>query len=265
VNYEDTFGARLQRILTAKTFDDGSNIEVLNHGVPGLPAANELEWLKQVGKGYSPDLVVHFTYGSLEVSPKPETNVAVRNGMVVQTNAGIKELVWGYAKNAATVFYAGIVMSRISKAVSKDASAMRIEGAGKEMRNPPIFSIQDPVIGDSLIFYRARETVEAGGAKLLIVYFPLAYVVHPEDRMRWVLQGVQNIEEQIQLNSTFASFLHENGFRCLNLTEQFVQTAKTDKKRLYYWLDVHWTEFGNRVAARSVAEYLSAEATHTTN
>ena len=260
VNFEDSFGAHLQRLLAVQNFANGSRIEVLNHGVPGLPAANELEWLKQVGKDYRPDLVVHFTYGSFEVIPKPETNVAVHNGLVVQSNAGIKELVWGYAKNAASVFYTGIVINRVSKAVSKDISAMRIEGAGREMRNSPTFSIQDPLISDSVIFYRTlRETVEAAGAKLLIVYFPLAYVVHPEDRMRWVLQGVQNIEEQIQFNRTFASFLNENGFRCLNVTEQFVQRAKTEKQRLYYWLDVHWTASGNVLAAQLVADYLQCD------
>ncbi len=258
VNFENTFGAQLQQLLAKAGFANGLRIEVLNHGVPALPAANELEWLKQVGKDYTPNLVIHFVYGSLEVSPKPETDMIVHDGMLLPTNPGVKELVWGYAKNAATVFYAGIIISSLSKVFWKDTAPGKIEGAGREMRNSPPFREQSPEISDSIMFYRAfRETVEAAGANLLIVYFPLAYVVHPEDRARWMLQGVENIEDQITFNKAFDSYLNQIDIRCSNLTDQFIQHATMEKRRLYFWLDVHWTELGNALAARLVADDLT--------
>jgi hypothetical protein len=257
VDYEDTFGSRLQQILNADQFVEGSKIEVLNHGVPGLPGANELEWLKEVGKDYSPNLVIHFVYGSLEVSPMPDNSQIVRSGHVIAADTEGNGSIWRYAKNSATVFYVGIIISQSYKIVFGKLPHGTIEGAGREMSNRGKFKADDSHIADSLRFYRSlQEAVEKAGANLLIVHFPLAYVVHPEDRLRWVLQGVENIEGQIDFNRTFAAYLNQIGIRCVNLTDHFIQSATIEEERLYYWLDVHWTERGNALAARVVADEL---------
>ncbi len=260
VNFETTFAAQLQQILTARHFANGSRIEVLNHGVPGHPAANDLEWFNHVGKFHSPNLVIQFVYGSLEVSAKPDRSVIVRNGYAVLANPSIKDVAWAYAKNSATVFYSGIIISWIHKLFFGLDFHEQIEGAGRDMRNSEAFRREDARVTESLLFYMSlKEAVEGTGASLLIVHFPLAYVVHPEDRARWMFQGVENIEEQVQFNRTFAAYLNQIGIRCLNLTDQFIQRATMDKRRFYFWLDVHWTELGNAVAARLVGDYLQCD------
>ena len=52
VDFEDTFSVQLGRILTQGGFASGRKVEVLNHGVPALPAANQLAWFRQVGRTY---------------------------------------------------------------------------------------------------------------------------------------------------------------------------------------------------------------------
>jgi len=257
VNYEDTFGAQLQQILRTRHFAKGAKIEILNHGVAGLPPANELEWLKHMGKQYAPNLVIHFVYGSLEARSEPKTDIAVRNGVLVLTELTPKETIVAYAKNLATVFYGGVLAGKLYAWASSSISPSQIEGAGRDMRNSVSFSIQDPVVGDSLVFYeRLKESVSSSGADLLVVYFPLGYVIYPEDRARWAILGVKDIEGQIEFNKSFESHLNEMGIKTVNLTDPFLLQARSDKTRLYYWLDMHWTELGNQLAARLVADDL---------
>jgi len=265
VNFEQTFGAQLQKLLTEASFVDGSRIEVLNHGVPALPPANDLEWFNHVGRHYSPNLVIQFVYGSLEVSAKPDTSVIVRNGYAIPSNPGMRDLVWYYAKNSATVFYSGLLITQIHKLIAAGNASGSIEGAGRDMRNSPVFRPNDPYVKESLMFYRAlKQAVEGTGADLLVVHFPLAYVVHQEDRARWALQGVDNIDRQVAFNQAFSVHLNDLGIRCLNLTNDLIQSAKREKNRLYFWLDVHWTEQGNKVSAQVVSQNLMETQRHVT-
>jgi len=257
VNYEDTFGVQLQRILRIRDFAAGAKIEVLNHGVAGLPAANELEWLRQAGSDYAPNLVIHFVYGSLEARSEPKTDIAVRNGVLVLTELTTKEIIVAYAKNLATVFYGGVIVGKLYAWVSSSPSPSQIEGAGRDMRNSVPFSIQDPIVTDSLNLYeKLKKAVSSAGADLLIVYFPLSYVVYPEDRARWAILGVKDIEGQLEFNKAFSSHLNEMGIETVNLTQPFLDSGSSERPRLYYWLDLHWTERGNQIAALSVADYL---------
>jgi hypothetical protein len=184
---------------------------------------------------YAPNLVVHFVHGSLDARSQPKTEIAVRDGVLILTDLSTKELVVAYAKTSATVFYAGIIIGKLYGVIWRNTSPSQIEGAGREMRNSSAFNVQDPVLSDSLIFYKGlKGAVEAAGADLLVVSFPFAYVVNPEDRARWAILGVKNIEGQIQYEQAFTSHLNEIGIRTLNLSEPFLRTARTEKMRVYF-------------------------------
>jgi len=248
VNYEDTFAVHLQHFLRSRQFANGKHIEVLNHGVPGLPPANELEWLKQVGITYNPNLVIHFAYGSLQVNPKPTTDITVDEGRLVQSDLSMIELAHAYAKNSAIVFYTGVVIARLYGALELDV---------KESKTSDLQNVSDAASTVSIEFYQTLKTVVEGkGAELLVVHFPFAYVVHPEDKKRWVLQGIQDLDHQIRFNKALDLELTSVGIKTVNLTERFLLAAKAESTRLYYWLDVHWTAHGNSVAAQVVTDYL---------
>jgi acetyltransferase AlgX (SGNH hydrolase-like protein) len=260
VDFEDTFGYQLQQFIAERGIAQKKRVEVLNHGVPALPAANQLEWFQQVGKNYSPDLVIHFVYGSLEVSPQPDQALIVTNGMLQPVGLSTKDILWGYSKNSATVFYTGIIMGQISKVVGAAGQGSHIEGSGRELHNASVFDVHSSTIKESTAFYQAfQEAVHEIGGGFLVVYFPLSYVVYAEDRARWALHGVENIEAQVTFNKVFAAHLNQQAIRCLNLTDDFIEHAKHDARRLYYWLDVHWTPLGNRRSAELVGQYLERE------
>ncbi|HEY5627661.1 MAG TPA: hypothetical protein VIR79_06925 [Nitrospira sp.] len=257
VDYEDTFGAQLERVMDEMRFAPGQTIEVLNHGVPALPAANQLEWFRKVGKHYSPDLVIHFVYGSLETSSHPDRSLTVTNGQLLPSGASPVEFMWGYAKNSATIFYTGILVGQIGKAAGLSGQGRRIEGAGRALHTALPFDVQSAAVKESTTFYRAfRAAAHESNAKFLVVHFPLAYVVHPEDRARWALHGVENIEVQETYNHAFADHLNRQAIPCLNLTQDLMEEAKRNAQRLYYWLDVHWTPWGNRRSAELVGQYV---------
>jgi hypothetical protein len=121
------------------------------------------------------------------------------------------------------------------------------------------FDPADAGVTSSIAFYDdLRATVEAGGGRLLLVFFPLSFVVHPQDMDRWRHLGVQDVETQVAFNRAFAAYLGERGFQCLDLTDDLIDEARESHQRMYYWLDIHWTPEGNRAAARTVADWLAA-------
>ena len=95
----------------------------------------------------------------------------------------------------------------------------------------------------------------------MVVYFPLAYVVHPQDRSRWRHLGLHDVERQKAFDSAFVEYLNKHGIACLDLTPSLIEAAQKTGKRLYYWLDVHWTPEGNHVIAQVAKDYLLGRRT----
>jgi len=65
VDYELSFAGVFQHLLQEGAFAGKKKIEIINAGVPAMPMAAQLSWFEQVGKGYMPDLVIQFVYGSM--------------------------------------------------------------------------------------------------------------------------------------------------------------------------------------------------------
>lgn len=257
VNFEDSVAGLLGRYLKEGGFAGGREIEVINHGIPSLPPANNLHWFQAVGREYRPDLVIQFAYGSLAVSSRPERRL-IENGHVVLPDATLRDRVIAYAKNSAIVFYAWTIATKLRSGGAREDG--RIEGAGRELRELGEFDLGKPEVADALKFYdELRAAVESSGARLLILYFPLSYVVHPRDMSRWRHLGVRDVRAQRAFDEAFAAYLRQRGFACLNLTQRLIDVASRSGERLYYWLDVHWTPAGNAAVAKALAEYLLAD------
>ena len=260
VDYEDTFAVQLEKSLANAGATRKMTIEVLNHGVPSQPPANNLQWFIRHGKDYKPNLVIQLVYGSLEVEATPSTSVVVENGHMLPNALGTVDRIWAYAKTSATVFYSGVIVAFVQKSLYEQDREENIEGAGRDLRNNRSFDPEDVQVKESIALYeRFRDSVEQTGAQLLIVHFPLSYVVHPEDRARWALQGVEHIDQQIDFNRAMCAYLNGDGVPCLNLTDDLATTARNEGSRLYYWLDIHWTKEGNARAAELVAQHLTKD------
>jgi hypothetical protein len=257
VNYEETFAARLQEKLQGAAHF-GPNVEVINAGVPSLGPVQGLNWFRQVGMKFEPDLVIQFIYGSMAVDSSGSwNNVEVNEeGHLTRKDATTKERLAGHAKNSAVVHYGWQAVTRIASLFHEPQSGDRIEGVGREMEIRDSFNPANPEVIDSMKYYEdLRRTVEQTGAKLLVILIPPSYCVHESDAVRWARLGPENIELMNRYNSDFCRHLKSLGFDCLNVTGDLRQEAEKDQ-RLYYLVDIHWTPEGNEVAARAAAEHL---------
>ena len=262
VDYEETFGHLLERALERGGWGDGSRVELINAGVPSLGAGPHLSWFRQVGARFQPDLVIQFAYATMAVKNIPRSRARVtEEGYLVGGSPSLGRRLRSYAKKSAIVFYSWIAYTRLDQALSDSGEAQgdgEVLGAGRELQMQRAFSLESPVVVESLDYYRAlRETVREEGAELLVVHFPLSYAVHEEDESRWRHLGVQDVAAQRAFDRAFCE--HLNGVEqlpCLDITEPLQRTAAEGDERLYFWLDIHWTEAGNRRAAEAVADHL---------
>ncbi len=258
VNHEDTFAARLERLLREAGYGGGREVELINAGVPTLGAGAQLRWFERRGRDFAPDLVIQFAYGSMAVDTSLQTQYAVDpDGYLVLKDLGRRGRMIQQAKQSAVVFYGWIVATRLRQLLGDEPPDAAIEGAGRTLTERARFDPAEEEAARCIGLYdRLKAVVAGGGGRVLVVYFPLAYSVHPEDAARWRHLGVRNIEAQRAYDADFCRYVDARGVPCLNISDDLVRAAREGGERLYYWLDIHWTPAGNRVAAEAVARYL---------
>jgi hypothetical protein len=266
VDYEDTLAGLLKIMLDKDQFLQGKQLEIINAGVPSLTGLKQLQWFKYRGVQYKPNLVIQFIYGNMVVSNKHEKEYDVaETGYLIEKNMSMKEaLRRKILRYSATVHYLWVAYSRVKGRINLSRSKNQaIIGAGRSLENYTTFDIRDPDIIESLGYYdELRSLCERINSHLLILHFPLSYCVHPEDAPRWEIYGVRDIQKQIRFNQSFCEYLNNRGFDCLNITSKLIQEAKERKERLYYYIDLHWTKKGNRIAAEETARHLSERWEH---
>ena len=258
VNYEDTFGVILRRLLEENDFIPGKSIEVINAGVPALGPGPQLTWYEHVGRTYHPDLVVQLIYGSMVVPNGRRAGAQVdAEGYLVRAGPGVSWRAVNRAKQSALIFYAWILGQRMVEALHPASNPRGIAGSGRHLKIDTRFRPDDEGVADALRFYKdLRQAAESGDARLLIVFLPLSYVVHEQDIARWRHLGVADIGGQIEFDRAFCDHLNRTGFHVVNTTQELVSDASRTRQRLYYWLDVHWTPRGNQIAARAASDYI---------
>ncbi|HEY0281445.1 MAG TPA: GDSL-type esterase/lipase family protein [Rhizomicrobium sp.] len=259
VDYDKSFAALLPRLLAERGFAQGRKIELIDAGVPSLEPAQQLNWYEHVGKKYQPDLVIQFIYGSMAVKSNPRSSMAAdAKGYLIRSDLSASQRWRERAKHFATVFYGWMLWTdfdawRNARPAAPNGAVM---GAGRELVQQTKFDLDKPGIRDATLFYdRLAKTVRESGARLQIVYFPLSYVIYPDDVGRWRHLGVRNVEAQEAFDAAFVSYLNGRHIPAVDITDD-LRKAAVHEKRLYYWLDIHWTPEGNLAAARAVADTL---------
>jgi len=253
VDYADSFGAVLEALLAERGFAGDRKLDLVNAGVNSLGIAAQLKWLEAVGLEYQPDLVLQLVYGSMAVNTNAEgDSVANEDGYLVPKHYALAHRLRDQLKKSALFFYGWVIYTRTLAARQTGG----VQGAGRPLEMQANFDPGSAKVAPSLAFYeQLRGVVEGAGAKLQLVYFPLSYVVHREDMARWRHLGVQDVDSQMRFDAAFCDHVAARGFDCIDITPSLVEAA-SGGERLYYWLDIHWTPEGNRVAARAVADHL---------
>lgn len=259
VDYGKSFANLLPRILTEKGFAPGRKIELIDAGIPAMPPASQLNWYAHVGKNYQPDLVIQFIYGSMAVTTDPHANyVADSEGHLVETDLTPAQRWREKAKQFATVFYGWLLWTDLDAWLhgKSDTEGNTVLGAGRQLTEEKVFEPSKPSVRDATAFYgNLAEAARESGARLQIVYFPLSYILYPQDESRWRHLGVRDVTAQEAFDANFVAYLNKRSIPAIDITPALRQAAVAPK-RLYYWLDIHWTPEGNAAAARAVADYL---------
>ncbi len=259
VEYEKSFGALLPQLLTERGFAKGKKIELINAGIPSMPPASQLNWYEHVGKNYRPDLVLQIVYGTMLEKSDPRSNyLADAQGHLIETDLSTGQRWRDRAKQFATVFYGWMVWTEFDGWLHTKPASDAVQGAGRELVQETNFDINKPRVADALAFYEhLADAVRASGARLQIVYLPLSYVIYPEDESRWRHLGVRDVRAQQAFDSAFVDRLNKQNIPTVDITGDLRRAAMRNKRRLYYWLDIHWTVAGNAAAARAVADKLA--------
>ena len=255
VDYEQSFASLLEEFLEEGKLSTA--VEVINAGVPSLPAAPQLNWFRNVGRNFAPNLVIQFVYGSMAVNNRANPGAVVtEDGYLVPKDQSRGRELRSTLKKFATVFYSWVIYTQLSGSGDAEGSSREVLGAGREMSSLVDFDTDDPKIAEALELYKSLdEAVREAGSDLLIVYFPLSYAIHHEDISRWQHLGVNDVPSQLAFDAAFVKHLNDLGIPCLNATQD-LQEAAVEGDRLYYWLDIHWTPKWNETVARAVAKHL---------
>jgi hypothetical protein len=227
VEYELSFAALLQQLLQERSFAGGKQIEIINAGIPAMPIVSQLAWFEQVGKDYEPDFVIQFVYGSMAIGSVLEYLEVDDQGYLVG-NSTASERWRARLKKIATVFYSWELWTSISRWWGPPVAVL---GAGRQIAAVADFDPAHSEVRESMYVYnRLAGIVHATGARLLIVYFPLSYVIHREDESRWYHLGISDVSRQMAFDAAFVRYLNDGHIPSINITEQLHKSASNRRE-----------------------------------
>jgi hypothetical protein len=259
VDFELSFAGVLPQLLQERGFAREKKIEIINAGIPAMSVRPQLAWFERVGKGYMPDLVIQFVYGSMAIPNISEPQTAVdENGYLVPLNVDARRHLRETFKNLATVFYGWVLWTKLNSPRSRTQLGEAGDPLlGREMVAPTDFDATQPEVREAMYVYNKLAGItRAADARLLVVYVPLSYAIHREHETRWRLLGIRDIRRQMDFDAAFVRHLNNCQIPSIDFTQQLQRSAEINTP-LYFWLDIHWTPAGNDTAARAVADYLT--------
>jgi hypothetical protein len=240
-DHEDSFVG----IVEAELQQLSPQLEVINAGVPAQPSEQQACWLRDVGFAYEPDIVVQTVYGhpgDLAVGCPSEISCpVVQDGRLYTRAPTFRLRVIAGAKNSGIVFYGWYFYNLV-------LAADRMHGTGKELYSE---SSADPgsvheVVAQYLAYSDFTRHVTGTGTRVVILYIPLSYVVHAEDRRRWSHIAPPDAEAEA-LAEELTGLLDPSRVTYINATPTLADAGRRD--RMYFWLDIHLTPAGNRIVA----------------
>jgi hypothetical protein len=106
-----------------------------------------------------------------------------------------------------------------------------------------------------------RQRVEAGGARLLVVYVPSRMEVSDRDwELTRLTYGLDDSEwDRSRVRERLRALGVASRFATLDLTGALRRADRGLLGGPYYVYDGHWNALGHRIAAREVAAFLNAQ------
>jgi lysophospholipase L1-like esterase len=253
VSRDRTFGDQLEKRLQNRI----GSAEVINAGVNGYTAYNELQYYLTEGRKFGSDLVIVAFCMNDIVNPRLHWNYT-QNKIVDIPDAAIPNA--EYDRN--------VILPRVQgrKSILQHSELFntleRLVSSQKKKNNVPTYitgedSLSIEVLLDenspewqwlTSIYDTLHAAVQAEKATLVIAIFPLAYQM---DR------GYPFLPQK-----NIMKYCQQNDIHCIDLLPSFKNYAKDDMFLLNrsQYLDIwHLTEFGHKVSANEIFHFLRDE------
>jgi lysophospholipase L1-like esterase len=254
-DFEDTYPALIADALRRA----GRDVELLNAGTPAQGSGPQLCWLREEGARFRPDLVVQTVYDrvtSLAAScPEVLECPVVQDGKLYSQPPTLALRAIAFAKNFATVFYGYYLYQAL---LSPPGPAE--QGTGRELYGREDGGADAAAVADMVATYRGYVDFVRGvlGAEVRVVflYVPLSFAVHPEDEPRWRHLGVADHAARREQARRRIEALREAGIAIVDTSPLLRDRGRSE--RMYYWLDIHFTPAGNGAAADAAVPAIEA-------
>jgi hypothetical protein len=283
VPLQDTIGRRLEQELNQ--LPGGARYEVISLGVSGYGTASELLAYREVGRIYSPDLVLLAFYPGNDVrnnSPKLETvlpPVYTGDGSLDRVTAANKGTTGRVSLlgrvlggSQAYRFFRKMVLTQhpemarwlVDTGLLQPGAVVDIPvGWGVPLDYWVYSSVEDPDWQDAWrhtesLVVEFRRMVETNGARFVVLVVAGREQV---DQRSWdeivrTHPAMQEAEWNVYgPEQRMARWCDEKRVTCLRLSDAFL-AARGSAGPLHYHYDGHWTPAGHRLAAETVARFL---------
>jgi hypothetical protein len=243
-NYEDMYVTLIANSITVK----GKEVEIMNLGTPAQPMNAQLCWLRKTGYKFKPDMIIQTVYGDplnvatncSPISPAPK----VKDGYLYMGDSWVPS----FLKNSAIVFYGWSIFI-----FCKSRTPLGLGTELYEHATDPTQMVTDPEgtvkkYRDYIDFVRKTVSMDI---PVVFIYIPFSYTVRPSDAIRWELRQQGGLPGDLRVlrekAKVVCELLAKRHIPFVNPTDELV--LKDQERRMYYFLDVHFTPAGNKIVA----------------
>jgi hypothetical protein len=242
------------------------NVEVLNFGCSGFCTTLELVLVREWVREFDPDLIVclhHFSDVSEDWAYRPDA-VRSRSGELRAVPARVTagELA------VRTVARQSRLIQLLQREPAQHRSASRTDSSLQQTFDAVV---HDPYTDDDeKAWAYSLGALGELGAELrrdaipfLVVLIPIGTQVEPVDPAYAEALGYRYLANGQRLEyrgyqQKVTGYCREQGIACLDLLDGFRAANPTGKTWFYLPRDFHWTAAGHELAARSIAEQVTA-------
>ena len=220
------------------------NVEVLNMGVSGYEAGQELELLRTEGIRFAPDLVLFFSYGLPAVSSDEYQFDGDRLYWGSVRRDLLSERIHSFVYRHVYLWaFLEMSLGRLRQQVS-----ILLKGPEKfEKTVSPSFNEKERIDRElGILFPRLKKLAQERKFVPIVVFFADKWDLDPNLLSPFEKKTIQILAERC----------HQEGWGFLDLTLPLQESKIFQGKDPYFKYDAHWNVHGHRAAAHAIAKYL---------